>query len=74
MSLEGCVQNVAGVRWCRVTHFIPLPVDTDPATWQAPASASRQPQINAATDQLLALHAAQLALSPMASATTLSLA
>ena len=62
--IEGTLQNVPGIRWCRVEHLGLLPPANDPATLSVPGSPARNPQVPCTATELLQLHPLHLTLTP----------
>ncbi len=62
--IEGTLQNVAGITWCRVEHLGLLSAANDPTTLTLPASPAKNLQLNCATTELLQLHSLHLTLTP----------
>lgn len=64
LSVEGAVQNVAGVRWCRVVHFGSLSAGNDPEELFVPTYPQNVWRIPCAPTELLQLHSRHLTLNP----------
>jgi hypothetical protein len=62
--IEGTLQNIAGIRWCRVEHLGLLPPADDPTTLSVPGAPARHAQVACASTELLQLHALHLTLTP----------
>lgn len=62
--IEGTLQNVPGIRWCRVSACGLLPPANDPATLVVPAAPVRTPLLGCTGTELLQLHSRHLALTP----------
>jgi hypothetical protein len=62
--IEGTLQNVAGIRWCRVEHLGLLPAANDPTTLAVPGAPARSTQVPCASTELLQLHPLHLTLTP----------
>ena len=62
--IEGTLQNVPGILWCRVEHLGLLPAANDPTTLSVPAAPANNPQVPCTATQLLQLHPLHLALTP----------
>ena len=62
--IEGTLQNVAGIVWCRVEHLGLLPAANDPTTLTVPASPAKNAQLTCAATELLQLHPLHLTLTP----------
>ena len=62
--IEGTLQNVAGIRWCRVEHLGLLPAANDPTTLAVPGAPARITQVPCASTELLQLHPLHLTLTP----------
>ena len=69
--LEGVIQNVAGVRWVRVTGMQALGPAIDPATLAAPDGIwSLQTPLAPSADAIIALHASHVRFQPTPVAAT----
>jgi hypothetical protein len=64
--IEGLIQNVAGVRWVRVTALMRLGPAAGPTTLSPPRNLVRRLRLKAGPDEVLALHAQHLILNPVA--------
>jgi hypothetical protein len=62
--IEGVLQNVTGIQWCRVEHLGLLPAADDPTTLAVPATPQNAGQISCAATELLQLHPLHLSLTP----------
>lgn len=62
--IEGTLQNVPGIRWCRVEHLGLLPAADDPVTLALPIGPARNAQVPCAPTELLQLHPQHLILTP----------
>ena len=65
LGIEGALQNVPGIVWCRVVYFDLLPAADDPATLTAPTTPLRLDRVDCALTEMLQLHALHLALNPI---------
>ncbi len=63
--IEGVVQGVPGVVWCRVDHLGLLAPANDPETLVFPAAPTRAEQLACAPTELLQLHSLHLRLTPV---------
>jgi hypothetical protein len=62
--VEGVVQNIRGVVWCRVDALGLLPAGNDPTALTLPGSPEKHAQISCASTELLQLHPLHLKLLP----------
>jgi hypothetical protein len=62
--IEGTLQNVPGIRWCRVEHLGLLPAANDPGTLSVPGAPARNPQVPCTPTELLQLHPLHVTLTP----------
>jgi hypothetical protein len=62
--IEGVLQNVAGIQWCRVEHLGRLAQANDPTTLTVPASPNNLKKVPCAATELLQLHPLHLTLTP----------
>lgn len=62
--VEGTLQNVPGIVWCRVVHLGLLPAANDPTTLVLPGTPARNAQVACTPTELLQLHALHVTLTP----------
>ncbi len=65
LTVEGRVQNTAGVRWCRVVHFGILVPSDDPESLPLPTHRMNQARIPCTPVELLQLHSRHLVINPI---------
>jgi hypothetical protein len=61
--IEGTLQNVPGIVWCRVEHLGLLSASNDPTKLTVPASPAKDLQLSCAATELLQLHSLHLTLT-----------
>ncbi len=64
LRIEGVLQDVPGIIWCRATHFNLLPPGNDPEALTVPSVPVHAAQIICAPNELLQLHPRHLTLTP----------
>lgn len=62
--IEGVVQNLPGLTWCRVDYLGLLPAGNDPTLLSTPTSPALNPQLACSPTELLQLHPLHLTLTP----------